>query len=248
MPRTAASRRFSLHPAATSVSGSYIKFGDNFDFERTDARSFSFWLYADSLSSAQILISKANVAPGYWINLNLNGKISFDLVNTFTTNELWMRTTSIVGESHVWNHIVVTYDGSSTPGGVVIYKNGVSLALDTLVNNLTSTILNAVELNIGTYGNTTSQPMQGNMTDVRIHDAALTSAQVLDLYYDDIAVSVIAHWPYTDNSGTTLTATTGGVNGTLVSSAAWKTMAPPHFGARTVATARTAATARTLAT
>ncbi|MDE1767226.1 MAG: hypothetical protein KGI27_13290, partial [Thaumarchaeota archaeon] len=74
-----------------------------------------------------------------------------------------------------------TYDGSSTPAGIVIYFDNVSQSLTTIVNNLTASILNNNNVVIGANGDVTN-PFTGQIDDLRIYNRALSTSDVTDLY------------------------------------------------------------------
>lgn len=127
-----------------------------------------------------------------------------------------------------------------------MYWNGVEQTITTLVDNLSATTVDGAAFCIGAF-DPTVQPWVGLLTDVRLHNVALSLAQINDLYLKNNAVSVEAYWPFTDGSGATLTETVAAVNGTITG-AAWKTGVPGIFlvgsGRPTASAARTAASAR----
>lgn len=251
MARSAAARRISARSSmpfslAGSGAAGQATFGDVFDKERTDAFSVSYWALPRSASLTGGSLRK-NLQSGNfrgWLTQVSALKPEFALISAVAgSNYLHMQTTLPI-RNGVWNHIVYTYDGTSAPGGVKIYVNGVSVALTTLVNGLSATTLGGgAALTLGQTAAGTNI-FVGLMTHVRIHNVALSQAQVDDLYYEGIAASVQAEWLMTDGSGTTLTASVGGVNGTITTPS-WVAEAPVK--ARAAASARAAAAARSAA-
>ena len=118
-----------------------------------------------------------------------------------------------------------------------IYVDGKSVATTTLSNTLSATTLGGgATLQLGRAYTPGTNYLNGVITNVRIHNTNLSASQVSDLYYNDVATNVEAAWLMTDGSGATLTAATGGVNGTITSDS-WVTRTP--MKTRTQATART---------
>ena len=118
----------------------------NFSFERTDSFSLSGWFKLAS-NAAGTLISKFPAAPSAgWVLMQQPGANNPVL-------GLWLlgsgQTSSALGETPpvsmgVWHHVVVTYSGTSTVGGMQIYVDGVNQPLTILGNTLTTSILNTV--------------------------------------------------------------------------------------------------------
>ena len=88
----------------------------------------------------------------------------------------YWNSTLVVG---TWQHIVVTWDGSTTPSsGVKAYKNGSLITQSSTSNGVTlhSDSSNNLSLGLSTSG------MDGALSDVRIYNRILTAAEVLQLY------------------------------------------------------------------
>lgn len=234
--------RFALRPPTSSLYfdqvSDWVTMGNNFDKENTDAFSLSAWVYWSGTSGVHTIISKQNNASPYngWQlaidNTFVLKTIRFSLWNTNASNALQVSTlTSQPIPSNQWIHIVATKSTSKLASGVKIYMNGVQLAQTAPQDTLTATTLNAFSCNIGAVNSTNTQVFNGNITDVRIHNAELTLVQVQDLYYKNIATSVQAYWPFNDAAGTTITEAISGLNGTI-SGAAWNPLTPRCFGVR----------------
>lgn len=164
----------------------------NFDFERTDHFSFSFWLKPNLADTAiQLPLTKnADTALRGW-NIELNhdgagnndpGKVGFYLINTVNTNELEGRTSNDTNlYDGNWHHYGFTYDGSSTIAGIKIYEDGISLPITDAGSNLNATILNnlSVAMAARSDGSTTYNELYtGIMDDVRVYNYTRTPAQI----------------------------------------------------------------------
>lgn len=171
----------------------HVSVGDFHDFERTDTFSFEFW-FMTSTSALQSLVAKI-VTAGYDVYLDASGSLSLALVNTVTTNELRVRTTTTGFDDGLWHHVVVAYDGTSAPGGVTIWVDGGNEALTTITNNLSASILNNDALRFGAWADG-SQRFTGQMCQLAIYNAELTQAQVDSLYnYGPINKAATLAWP-----------------------------------------------------
>ena len=239
--RTAAGRRFAPvnSPNALAFSGTtpYVTMGGSFDKERTDSFSISAWVNWNGPNAAnQAVVAKNSGAAtyrGYGAQLNVSGYMSFYLSNTNASNYLYLDSSRGLTPRR-WHHCVWTYAGTSAPSGVNMYRDGIAGSNTIIGNNLTATTINGGAFTISSYtGGAGVNIFQGRIKDVRLYNAALTPAQVLDAMYLDRHVSVQAGWHISEGSGNTIAAHTGGVNGSMVTApATWVTSVPPHYGVR----------------
>lgn len=105
----------------------YISMGKQFaQFERTDEFSFSFWVKPTEMRDEIPLIVKTGMIfigyRGYDISL-FNNKVSMRLIHGWPYNSIQVMTNNEL-DMNEWNHVAVTYDGSSRANGVSIYING----------------------------------------------------------------------------------------------------------------------------
>lgn len=116
--------------------------GDVGDYDRTDAFTLDFWIrFNDVYESATVLNHNQHIrfgSNGYTLDVEDN-HLRFDMVHT-PDNKL-----SVISEEAVapgaWNHITVTYDGSSKAAGIKLYLNAQLLAVRVLGDNLSQTII-----------------------------------------------------------------------------------------------------------
>jgi hypothetical protein len=78
-----------------------------------------------------------------------------------------------------WQHLLVTYDGSSKASGVTIYINGQPSPPVVRNDNLTGTIQAAVSLQVGRR--TPGSPFSGLVDEVRFYNRALSAAEAAAL-------------------------------------------------------------------
>lgn len=155
-------------------------------FERTNAFSIVAWIYIDTLTSIRGIIGKDAIGSGglnrgYFVNVQTNGKLSTQLRNS-ATDRIRADSTNTISTGS-WNHIAMTYDGSSTLAGVNLYINGSSETKTNTTDNLTATIVNSSNLAIGnntTIG--TNLYFDGAIDKVIVYNAELTSGNITTIY------------------------------------------------------------------
>lgn len=190
--------------AATTVTA--------YQFLRTTPFSVSFWIKPTSLVNSQgiVTVKNTNGSNDGWAITQFttsSGVIRFQFMVNNTTNGLVVETSAAQLTVNVWQHIVLTYDGSSTPAGCKIYKNGVSVALTTIQNNLTASPTYNNFFVLGAYGNGSTN-LNGKLDETSVWNVALSGAQVTeiynggapgDLYATSMAVSLTSWYRCGDN-------------------------------------------------
>jgi hypothetical protein len=176
----------------------YVDLGDSFNYERTDDWSWSFWYRPTSQSANHCLYARrTSGGVGISIQVQANGRVFVELRNTNSTNHL-----SVQGPTgnillNTWYNIVVTYDGSSTPGGIKVYINGTSITLSTVTNTLTSSIVsNGTTATLGAMGGTTY--LTGYLEEVSHWSRVLTSTEVTELFNSGSPTNLATHSAYAD--------------------------------------------------
>ena len=108
----------------------YIDFGANVGaYDTTDTFSISFWIKPDSAgSSGYIFNREGDNDDGYWIRLTASNEIRIDSRTSGNVNRVF---SEYPLTNDVWNHIVITFDGSDDMSGFEVY-------VDSLKNNTPS--------------------------------------------------------------------------------------------------------------
>ncbi len=158
--------------------------------ERTDPRTFSIWFKTINNSSISLMTKQANSAPfaGYNLQTGSAGILDFQLVNTYASNTLEVKSSNNLNYyDGNWHMATVTYDGSSTPAGVKIYYDGKAVTMTTQSNSLSASIATSANLYLGSRSGT-GQQLAGSLDDARIYPYAMSDNQVKKLYNDGAAV------------------------------------------------------------
>jgi len=154
----------------------------DFAFERTDSFSVSFWIKTASPGTSMAIFSKEDSTSsfrGWGVQLR-SGKVRFLLRNTSGSNELIMESSFSVGTS-IYQHYCITYDGTSGPSGVNMYRDGiVDASLTTISNSLSATSVSTSDMRIGSRDDGVFF-YSGLMDEVSIWDSEFDSTEVLEI-------------------------------------------------------------------
>ncbi len=166
----------------------YVDFGDVLDMERTDHRTFAFWVKMPSGAGSRFIIAKqnnnnpadSNNGIGYNIVTSSSGSLIFSLINNQAGVSNWLGVTGTTNiQDNNWHYVAVTYDGSSSASGVKIYIDGVSDTLTINSNTLTATTLSAEPLRIGCRAGCSFSRFNGAIDEVYIYNKVLTDTEIL---------------------------------------------------------------------
>jgi hypothetical protein len=159
--------------------------GNNaFDFEYTNAFTLSLWVKFDTIGISQPLINKykLGINKGYFFLLSNKNEVRFGLQSQ--SGQIFEIKTPInTITSGVFYHIVATYDGSNTIGGLNIYINGNLANFNQIFNQpLISTLIDSNQpLEIGRLS-TTFGYLNGLISKVRIWNTELSAGEVTTEY------------------------------------------------------------------
>lgn len=164
--------------AATTVTA--------YQFGRLTPFSVSFWIKPASLVNAQGIVAVKNTTgsiDGWSISqiTSSSGVIRFQLMSNNTTNGIAVDTAAAALTVNVWQHITITYSGSSTAAGVIIYRNGAAVAKTTIQDNLTSGPTYTNFFSVGAFGNGSTN-LNARLDELSVWNTALSAAQALELY------------------------------------------------------------------
>ena len=162
----------------------YVNIGNTADlaFERTDPFSLMAWI-RPTIGVLGAILGKHEGSgdfSGWEISISATGTLIFELVNTGGgVDMIQVETDSAV--TNEWNHVAVTYDGSSDATGARFYVNGLEVAVTVVTDTLSGSILTSVPVRIGGRGSGTLNPFNGLIDEVAIYDRALAPSEVLTL-------------------------------------------------------------------
>lgn len=85
--------------------------------------SISYWVYSRDNDSIQVILDKTGGGAGEEFRIGKFGGIGQNLV-LFTDNANLIRRASNSADLNTWTHFCATYDGSKSPQGITLYRNG----------------------------------------------------------------------------------------------------------------------------
>ena len=172
---------------------------DQYYYDRNQPFSLSLWFKTKRDSAFGPLIGKShslfNGNRGYMVLLNEDGALSASLNHVAPDNSIEVLS---VGKAPAesWNHLVMTYDGSSKASGIGLYLNGERMPVNTVVDNLQKSILYTYnfykdeDTNWGGYGTLRLGMVGPNQThtedvafdELKIFKTQLTPLEIAYLY------------------------------------------------------------------
>ena len=164
---------------AIELNGStHLNFGQVNDFDRDGAFSISAWLFWNKKDGAIVSkMTNGGTFRGYDLLIS-GGHLEFHLVNTWPGDALKIRTKNKL-KAGQWQHVCLTYDGSSKSSGAKIYFDGVLQENTIEQDGLKSTTKNDVPFLVGQRNN--GAPLKGLIDDVRVYSRSLSEAEVKTL-------------------------------------------------------------------
>ncbi|MEX0867551.1 MAG: DUF1553 domain-containing protein [Pirellulales bacterium] len=183
--------------AAGKVSGAFQVDGNNFidlgdvgNFERDQPFSYGAWIKPEGPGSGAPIarMQDGNGYRGYDLYIS-GGRVAMHIIHSWPGNAVKVTTKSQV-KPNEWQHLFVTYDGSSKAAGISIYFDGQKQEWDIEQDRLTETIRNDIPLYIGRRN--PGSPFKGAVDDVRLYSRLLSEAEVAALAGQDGIGPVLA--------------------------------------------------------
>ena len=174
--------------AAKFGGDGHISISDSPDFDRNNAFSIAMWIYPESEGCLVSKMDDAREMRGFDVTLR-KGQAIVNLVHGWNRNAIQVTTTASV-PTRQWQHLMVTYDGSSKASGVAVYLDGQVQPVNIAQNNLTETIRNTEPLRIGRRQ--ASASLNGLIDDVRLYDRPLSSNEVASLASSQLVLGILS--------------------------------------------------------
>ncbi len=154
------------------------------DLDMTETATFSFWVNRTSApATAGPIYKRTSGSAGYSIDIFTSGAVSFTIGDLFSNNNRIGIDTSSTMNLNQWYHVVVTYDGSITSGGIKIYFDGVLQPMTNAFDNYGGgSSSNGLDFSLGARESGTSRLLDGKMDEVRMYNRVLTDNEIKQLY------------------------------------------------------------------
>lgn len=169
----------------------YIDLGNVANFERTDSFSYGAWVWGASKTAGAVLarIDDGSKHRGYDLYIGGDGKTAAHIIHEWPTNAV-----KVISQKSLlpyeWNHVFVTYDGSSKATGVKIYVNGELWPTTVETDALTKSIRTQKSLRIGSRD--PGSRFNGKVDEIRMYARALSAAEVQAIAKQNPLDSILA--------------------------------------------------------
>lgn len=136
-------------------SNQYVDCGDIASFEYTDLFSAEAWIRTSAVTD--VIMGRAlrsGTYKGWLLWLDSSGYLEGYLFSNVPGGN-WIQVRGSTAGLHdsIWHHVVMTYAGTGTAAGIVLYVDGALETMTVVKDTLTSTIINASNFNIGGVDN-----------------------------------------------------------------------------------------------
>ena len=162
----------------------YIDCQDIADFERTDAFSLECWFKTSNGATQDLLARRDNAGAlaGYAIQMSATGEVWVVLCNNNGGgNRLIVYTNNSGFNNNAWHHLIVTYDGSSSPSGINIYIDNSLEGIFTFADGLSASITASSDFMIGARAGADKFYI-GSIDEVIIYDKEISTTTVAYRY------------------------------------------------------------------
>ena len=175
---------------------SFLEVADAGDFERDQPFTVSFWLRPvktgegkDSQGSLLARMEAGESRRGLEVYYESNQRLYVQLAHEAEGNAIRVRSDREI-QWNKWQHICVTYDGSSRAGGIRMLVDGAAWAVQGEQDNLKGSIRTEEPLRIGTRPKG-FRPL-GTVDEIRIFSRALTENEARALVLRDTVLPLLA--------------------------------------------------------
>ncbi|MEL6105722.1 MAG: DUF1553 domain-containing protein [Planctomycetota bacterium] len=159
--------------------GNYADLGDLANFERDQAFSYGGWVKPNKNAHGALLarMDDANAFRGFDV-LCGDSRVEVHLIHAWPENAVKVKTNQGL-KPEQWQHLFVTYDGTSKASGLKIYLDGKELEWSIERDGLSETIKTERSLLIGSRH--PGSRFKGEIDEVSVFDRRLTDAEVAAL-------------------------------------------------------------------
>ncbi len=208
-------------PAATSIND-------------LPAMTISAWIYPRSLGGSgipRIVDKSSGTAPlsGWFFRLSTSNFLTFTVDYDGATN--LDRGSATAVKLNTWQHVLVTWDGSSSQTGIRMYINGAEVSYTAVSDGVGNRVAdNGSKMAIGNDAQANGRVFDGTIDDVRMYNRVISADEIKRLYKmggtfnigvsrkDTMTDNLVGYWTFDgeDVAGVTAYDRSGrGNNGTL---------------------------------
>lgn len=192
--------------------------------------TFSVWLKPTSYNYGIAVATKGRTSNGVFVETN-NA-----VGNMYVGIDNLQLVPNAAFAADTWVHLCFGGQASTNFSMPLVYING---ELSYMHTTSTKWATSAANLYLGRWDSGTF-PYLGWIGDIRVWNRRLTPEEVLSVYRNqDVTSGLVERWPLTESSGSTITGTIGGNNGTITGTPTWGGTAIPYGSAPASGSVRT---------
>jgi hypothetical protein len=172
--------------------GKAIKFAEVGDFEKDQGFSVGAWVKIPRRGTSGAIAARMDNGPKHrgWDLWMEQDKIGMHIIHQWPDDALKV-TSKTAFQPNQWNHVLVTYDGSSKAAGVKLYVNGELQPVDIFTDKLKSTIRTTVPFKVG-QRQSTDRLKDVSLQDLRVYGKTLKGPEALQLAKSSKAAEFLA--------------------------------------------------------
>jgi hypothetical protein len=187
----------------------FVEFNEHFTTDRHQPISVSLWVNPGKGHPAGPLFARTNgeldAWRGYICDLNKDQTLTIRFSHVFPANALQVKTTQKLRPGQ-WNHVALTYDGSSKARGLRLFLNGSPTPLTVIHDNLQQSLMYAIHksnwgiqnFKLGRAGNITIEKVA--FDDFKAYKRQLSGLEVRQLAGQPGLIRQLLHTPATQRT------------------------------------------------
>lgn len=161
----------------------WFSLGNHFRFESTDQFSVSLFIKTTDTAAYRPILCKRTANDfqhGYEV-CTATGRPSLVLVDT-AGGTIRVEATAVTINDGAWHHVVVRYDGSQTAAGVGIFIDNIAVAMTTVTDTLTGSMLNNTPVYLNRRFGYSLGSVLTTIDEVQIYKESLSPANIAVLW------------------------------------------------------------------
>jgi hypothetical protein len=208
----------------------YVNLGNTLSqtLQETDTFSISLWVNTGDFRDMSLFSTSRSGATNAGIDIFLDStlRLNFKLINSESGGNLIHVRANPSTTADVWTHYVITYDGTSSAGGVNLRRDGGPVPKTNVTDTLTGSTTHAQDAVFGKQANSSLKYFDGKLDEISIWDRVLSNAEISEIYNGGSPANLadlsfegsLLHWWRMGDGDTipTITDNRGSVNGTTV--------------------------------
>ncbi|MSQ97547.1 MAG: DUF1553 domain-containing protein [Gemmataceae bacterium] len=166
---------------------SHVTLGEAVHLDRDSKFSLACWVHPDGEGALWSKMDDAAAYRGFDTLVYDGGRIELHLIHHWADNAIKITTRSTLRMGQ-WNHVCVTYDGSSKAEGIKVYIDGQPVPLDVNANSLSATIATGQPFRVGRRS--ASLFFKGALSDFAAYDLTLTAEEASAVVESSLAAAM----------------------------------------------------------